>query len=104
MRHPLLNIIVLSIKIYRPFCKYLCPLGAIYGLFNKYSLYRYEIDYDKCIKCDLCHKKCDMNVVVHETPNSVECIRCGKCIKVCPKNAIKTTFAKNIDLNKKSNV
>ena len=30
--------------IYRPFCKYLCPLGAIYGIFNRFSLYHYEID------------------------------------------------------------
>ena len=90
----LIFIVVLSIKIYRPFCKYLCPLGAAYGVFNKFSIYRYEIDVDKCVKCDICHKKCDMNIVVHENPNSAECIRCGKCRKVCPKNAIKTTFEK----------
>ena len=89
----LIAVVILSIKIYRPFCKYICPLGAIYGILNKYSLYRLEIDYDKCVKCDLCHKKCDMNVVVHETPNSAECIRCGKCIGVCPKNAIKSTIS-----------
>ena len=100
----LISIIVLSIKIYRPFCKYICPLGAIYGLFNKYSIYRYEIDYNKCTKCNLCHKKCDMNVIVHETPNSVECIRCGKCIDVCPKNAITTTFSKSKGLNEKLNI
>lgn len=101
----LILIIVLSIKIYRPFCKYICPLGAVYGLFNKFSLYRYEIDYNKCVKCDLCHKKCHMNVVVHENPNTAECIRCGKCIKVCPKNAIKTTFQKsnNIEVIKLEN-
>ncbi|CEQ20886.1 Uncharacterised protein [[Clostridium] sordellii] len=37
-------------------------------------LYIYEIDYNKYIKCDLCCKKCDMNVVVRETPNSIESI------------------------------
>lgn len=53
----LVSTVILSIKIYRPFCKYLCPLGGIYGLFNNYSLYKYEVDYDKCTKCGLCEKK-----------------------------------------------
>lgn len=89
----LILILLLSIMIYRPFCKYLCPLGAIYGVFNKFSLYRYEIDEKQCTKCGLCHRKCDMQVKVYENPNSAECIRCGKCIKVCPKNAIHTSLS-----------
>lgn len=87
----LLFFVVLSIMVYRPFCKYICPLGAIYGLFNRFSLYRYEIDESKCNKCGLCHKKCEMNVKVYENPNSIECIRCGKCRKVCPRGAIQCT-------------
>lgn len=100
----LITIIIMSIKIYRPFCKYICPLGAIYGVFNKVSIYKYEIDYSKCIKCEICHKKCDMNVVVYKKPNSIECIRCGKCIKVCPKNAISTTFNSSKKITEKQNI
>lgn len=85
----LVLVVVLSMMIYRPFCKYLCPLGAVYGVFNKFSLYRYEIDKEKCTKCGLCAKKCDMGIKVYEQPNSAECIRCGKCIGSCPKSAIK---------------
>lgn len=88
----LILIVLLSIMIYRPFCRYLCPLGAVYGIFNRFSLFRYEIDADKCNHCGLCAKKCDMNICVHENPNSAECIRCGKCLKNCPKGAIHTTF------------
>lgn len=88
----LILIIVLSILSYRPFCKYLCPLGAIYGIFNRFSLYRYEVDAHKCNQCGLCHKKCDMDIKVYEKPNSAECIRCGKCIKTCPKGAIHASF------------
>lgn len=84
----LILVIVASILIYRPFCKYLCPLGAIYGLFNRFSLYRYEVDADRCTKCGLCHRKCNMGVKVYEQPNSPECIRCGECRKVCPTKAI----------------
>lgn len=92
----LVLVIVASMMIYRPFCKYLCPLGAIYGICNKFSLYRYEIDESKCTHCGLCSKKCPMNVNVCETPNSAECIRCGKCIKTCPKGAIYTTVQRKI--------
>lgn len=88
----LLFFVVLSMSIYRPFCRYICPLGAIYGLFNRFSLYRYEIDESKCTKCGLCHRKCEMNVKVYENPNSAECIRCGKCRKVCPQGAINCTL------------
>lgn len=90
----LILILVLSILIYRPFCKYLCPLGAIYGIFNRFSLYHYEIDASKCTHCGLCQKTCQMGVNICETPNSAECIRCGKCKDVCPKHAISSCMIK----------
>lgn len=46
--------ILLSIMIYRPFCKYICPLGAIYSFFNRISLYRYSVDESKCTHCGVC--------------------------------------------------
>lgn len=90
----LVAIVLLSVIIYRPFCKYLCPLGAIYGIFNRFSLYRIEFDSEACVGCGICTKVCDMGVNVCENPNSSECIRCGKCVKACPHNALKTPFSK----------
>lgn len=90
----LVVIIFLSILIYRPFCRYLCPLGAIYGLFNKISLYRYRIDETKCTSCGACQKACKIDIKTFENPNSIECIRCGDCIKSCPHNAIKKSYNK----------
>ena len=50
--------IFLSILIYRPFCKYICPLGAVYALFQRVSVFRYRVDRDKCVNCGACAKVC----------------------------------------------
>ncbi|MCQ2535699.1 MAG: 4Fe-4S binding protein [Lachnospiraceae bacterium] len=84
----LVLIVICSILIYRPFCKYLCPLGAFYGLFNKVSVISMKLDKDKCINCKVCYNACDMCVDPSEKTNSAECIRCGKCINACPKQAL----------------
>lgn len=80
--------IFLSIVIYRPFCKYLCPLGAIYSLFNPISLLRYRLDENRCVRCGKCKKVCQMNIDPVKNCNHLECIRCGRCKKVCPTGAI----------------
>ena len=84
----LIVLIVLSVIVYRPFCRYLCPLGAIYGLFNPAALYRFRIDADRCTQCGACQKACKLDIAVYRTPNSPECIRCGDCKRVCPHDAI----------------
>lgn len=82
-------IVLLSILISRPFCRYLCPLGAIYAPFNKISVVQLKIDKERCIGCQACYQVCDMCVNPSITPNSTECIRCGKCISTCPVDALK---------------
>ena len=79
---------LLSIIIYRPFCKYICPLGAIYSIFNPISIFRYRLDKDKCINCGKCKKVCQMNIDPVENCNHLECIRCGRCKNACPVDAI----------------
>lgn len=83
-----------SIIIYRPFCRYVCPLGAVYGLFNKISLYRIKIDSQKCVGCTACQKACKLDIPVWKNPDSMDCIHCGECKAACPHNAISTTFLK----------
>ena len=72
----------------RFFCRYLCPLGAIYGFFNPIAFYRFRVKEDKCTKCGLCQKACKMDIPVYRKPNSMECIRCGDCLKACPFKAL----------------
>ena len=84
--------IILSIIIYRPFCKYICPLGAVYSVFNPISVFRYRLDHDKCISCGRCAKVCQMNIDPVKCSNSLECIRCGRCKNACPTQAIDYSF------------
>lgn len=77
------------LSICRFFCKVMCPLGAIYGLLNKVSLFRMDVNMGKCIHCGKCTHVCPMDVDPVKTPDSAECIRCGKCVSACPKKALK---------------
>lgn len=84
----LLTIVVLSILFFRPFCKWLCPLGAFYALFNRISLLQIQVEEHRCVSCGKCAKACKMDVDVLKTPAHTECIRCGMCINACPTGAL----------------
>ena len=97
----LLLTILLSVIIYRPFCKYICPLGAIYSLFNSVSLFRYTLDHQKCIHCGRCKAVCEMQCDPVKNCNDLECIRCGKCKNACPVDAIACGITK-LDVSKET--
>jgi ferredoxin-type protein NapH len=83
----LVLILIWSVTSRRPFCRVLCPLGAIWGLTGKLSLFRMRVD-STCIECGKCRSVCPVDIAIYKEPNSAECIRCGKCIDVCPVNAV----------------
>lgn len=85
-------LIVLSILVYRPFCRYLCPLGAIYGIFNPIAFYQIRVDKEKCTSCGACRRACKLDIPVWKRPNSPECIRCGDCGKACSSGALCAGF------------
>ncbi len=76
---------VASVFIYRFFCRFICPLGAILGFFNKFALIGVSLDNGKCTDCGLCVQTCKMDV---KRVGDHECINCGECIPVCPTKAI----------------
>lgn len=88
----LVVIVAASTTIHRPFCKYLCPLGAFYALFNRFAFYQMKLDHAKCTGCGACSRVCPMNLEVAENISSPECIRCGKCKSACPTGAICSGF------------
>ena len=85
-------ILIGAVFVSRIFCRYLCPLGAFYALFNRFALYQMEVDKHKCIGCGKCEAVCPMAVKVTEQINCGECIRCCKCKAICPVEAIGSGF------------
>ena len=71
--------------VYRAFCRFLCPLGAIYGFFCHIALLGVKVDPDLCTNCGLCVRKCPMDV---RRVGDHECIHCGACAGECPTKAI----------------
>ncbi len=85
------TIVLLSLYENRPFCKYICPLGALYGVCNKASLFYLTIDRDICTSCGKCQSVCGMGLDPVSELTSAECIRCGACKEICPTHAITWT-------------
>ncbi|RJP35161.1 MAG: 4Fe-4S binding protein [Actinobacteria bacterium] len=77
----------------RPFCRSVCPLGAMFGLCNRFSLYRMAVDDSKCTVCGKCREVCPVDINIHDDPNSPDCIRCLQCKKACTYGAITSGFA-----------
>ena len=73
---------------YRTFCRFICPLGALYGMFNKFNIIGVKVN-NSCVNCGACVKFCKMDV---RFIGDHECINCGECAKICPHKAISFKF------------
>ena len=92
---------ILSLIIYRPFCRYLCPLGAFLALISRLSLFKTRFN-SNCVNCLLCQKVCKSGAITGRPPriDSSECILCGECLEECPKKAIITERITISDLSR----
>ena len=81
--------LILMVLVSRPFCRSLCPLGAIYALFSRFAFYRIRVEPSLCVSCRLCRKVCPVDLHVEKEAGNSECVACGECIKTCPHGAIK---------------
>ncbi len=81
----MVSFLVACVFVFRFFCRFICPLGALYGLFNKISLVGVKVDKKSCTDCGICVNKCKMDI---RHVGDAECINCGECIDSCPTSAI----------------
>jgi len=89
-------VLIASLAIGFPWCKYICPLGAFFAIFSRYSLFKVKIN-EKCTNCKVCHTTfCDYKSIkpgeLKPEVIQMECVRCGECISRCPYNAINFTI------------
>ena len=76
---------LLCVFCYRSFCRFLCPLGAIYGLFNRFNVIGVKVDDSRCSGCGSCVCSCGMDV---RRVGDHECINCARCMEICAQKAI----------------
>jgi polyferredoxin len=79
-----ITILLISIFIYRPFCRIICPVGAIFQVGAFPAIYKIRRT-DACIECRKCERVCPTNEAKAEDRKS-ECYLCRRCIEVCPKD------------------
>jgi len=87
--------VLMALLISRFWCRYLCPLGAIAGAFNKVSVVNISLDESKCEECIMCLEVCGMGIAKPEDiGSSTDCILCGRCVEACPEKALRFTTKK----------
>jgi ferredoxin len=93
-----------SLLIERPWCKYLCPYGALLGLFNKFRIFKIIRNEESCISCGKCDRSCPMNIPVsnRKTVKDSQCISCLKCTSELGCPVEETVLLKNRDKTNKT--
>lgn len=78
--------LMISLVSDRPFCRYLCPMGAILGIVSPAGRFKVTRNTETCIDCKICSRQCPMgiDVAVQDAVRSAECIQCSTCVNVCP--------------------
>jgi polyferredoxin len=75
----LAGVLALAVVASRSFCRTLCPLGAAFAVFNRFSLFRLKLTHQACGKCGMCSKKCLVGIDPVAQINTAECVRCLDC-------------------------
>jgi len=89
----LMVLVGMNLIIPRFFCRTLCPLGALLGVFSRFAIWRIDRDVTKCTDCDLCLKSCEGASSPQSALRKSECFVCFNCIDDCPEDALSFKLA-----------
>jgi ferredoxin-type protein NapH len=87
--------VVLGRWVSRPFCRFVCPYGALLGVFAMLAVKRRRIEQDNCVQCGICEKHCPLDAIVRDpqtkeyTVSSYHCIQCNRCSSLCRKSGVR---------------
>jgi polyferredoxin len=83
-------VLLLSLYVERPWCRWFCPFGALLGLFQRFAPWKVSRDPEACSSCGCCTRVCPMRIPVHRETrvDDTRCNRCGRCIDACPGHAL----------------
>ncbi len=82
----MIAVLLLSLVVQRPFCRYACPLGAVQSLIGRASPVAIQREASACLGCDLCNQACPVGIPVNTRSRVTDtsCLGCLECVAACP--------------------
>ena len=83
-----LSAVLLNLFIPRFYCRFVCPLGALFGILGRFAIWRIGKNQEQCSNCKLCEKYCEGGCEPAGTIRISECVLCFNCRQDCGENTI----------------
>lgn len=86
--------LLIGFRVYRPFCRFVCPYGVLLGWFSAVAFKRRHVEQDHCVLCGLCERKCPVQAITRDpetrqfSVSTYHCIQCNRCSSHCRKDGI----------------
>jgi len=80
--------VLLNLVIPRFYCRFICPLGALFGILDRFAIWRIGKNQSHCINCKLCEQSCEGGCEPGGNIKISECVLCFNCLHICKDNII----------------